>query len=315
MTTLETQVAAPSAGPVRQELAAVIERQATAGAYQATIWPGLAIVRADHPTARAGGIQEACLFVVAQGRKRVFLGSESYTYDPLHYLVVSVPLPIESEVVEASPERPYLALRLGLQAARINELLLEAGDEIGRRANDAPGRGIYTSPLSDALYGAILRFVGALDDPTDRRVLAPMAEREVLYHLLLGEQGERLRALALRNSHTNRISQVLHYLQTHVEEPLDLATLAELVNMSQSTLHHTFRAVTNSSPLQYLKQIRLHRARLLMLNDGLGAAEAARRVGYGSDSQFSREYRRLFGAPPRLDVATWRAEAGPVTAP
>jgi AraC-like DNA-binding protein len=258
---------------------------------------------------------EPCVIIVAQGRKQAYLGSEAFTYDPLHYLVVAVPLPMESEVVEASPDRPYLALGLRLQAATISDLLLETGDVSGRRGNGVPPRGLYTSPLGDALSGAVLRLVAALDDPIDRRVLAPMAEREVLYHLLVGEQGERLRAVALRDTQAHRIARVLHFLQTHYEQPLDIATIADVAHMSPSTLHHTFRAVTNSSPLQYLKKIRLHQARLLMLSDGLGAGEAARHVGYGSESQFSREYRRLFGVPPSLDVATWHAAANPVSEP
>jgi AraC-like DNA-binding protein len=306
MTILESRVTAQATAQARPELARLIERRAVADGRLESDWPGLGLVRTDRPTPRASVVVEPCLFVVAQGRKRAYLGNEVFTYDPLHYLAVAVPLPIESEVVEACPDRPYLALWLRLRAATINELLLETGDEVGRRGNGTPRRGIYTSPLSDGLYGAILRLVGALDDPTDRRVLAPMAEREVLYHVLMGEQGERLRAVALRNSHTYRIAGVLHYLQTHFAEPLDVATIAAVANMSPSTLHHAFRAVTNSSPLQYLKKIRLHQARLLMLNEGLGAGEAAHRVGYGSDSQFSREYRRLFGVPPSLDVAAQR---------
>jgi AraC-like DNA-binding protein len=315
MTILEPYTSAPANGPARPEFARLIEQRAPVNGRQSTAWPGLEIVREDHPIARTPVVYEPCLCVIAQGCKRAYLGNEAFTYDPLHYLVVAVPLPIESEVVEASPDQPYLALRLRLQAATISDLLLEIGDDAGPHGNGAPQRGIYISPVSDALYGALLRLVGALDHPADRRVLAPMAEREVLYHLLVGEQGEQLRAVALRDSHAHRIARVLRYLQMHYDQPLDIATIAEVASMSPSTLHHTFRDVTNSSPLQYLKQIRLHQARLLMLHDGLGAGEAAHRVGYGSDSQFSREYRRLFGVPPSLDVAALRTDAIPITGP
>lgn len=313
MTKLDSPVTAPLAGPAQDALIRALARRAPVAGRHATAWPGLHILREDHPHhTRIPYVLEPCVIIVAQGRKRAYLGNEAFTYDPLHYLVVAVPLPMETVVVEASPDRPYLSLALRLQAAAISELLLETGDG-GRRGNGVPPRGLYVSPLSDALSGAVLRLMTALDDPTDRRVLAPMAEREVLYHLLVGEQGERLRAIALRDSQAQRIAQVLHFLQTHFDQPLDVATIADVAHMSPSTLHHTFRAVTNSSPLQYLKKIRLHQARLLMLSDGLGAGEAARRVGYGSDSQFSREYRRLFGVPPSLDVATWHAEANPVS--
>jgi AraC-like DNA-binding protein len=309
MTMLDSQVTAPLAGSAQHALALAraLARRAPAAGRHETGWPGLVVMREDHPNARVSGVLEPCVFIVAQGRKRAYLGSETFNYDPLHYLVVAVPLPIESQVVEASPDQPYLSLGLRLQAATISELLLETGDATGRRGNGPPPRGLYVSPLGDALSSAVLRLVAALDDPTDRRVLAPMAEREVLYHLLVGEQGDRLRAVALRDTQAHRIARVLHFLQTHYDQPLDIATIADVAHMSPSTLHHTFRAVTNSSPLQYLKKIRLHQARVLMLSDGLGAGEAARRVGYGSDSQFSREYRRLFGAPPTLDVATWHA--------
>lgn len=315
MTILDSRPTGPTTGAPRLELARVIARAVPGNGLRATAWPGLDLVRHDLPHPRSPVVQEPCLCVVAQGRKRAYLGGEVFTYDPLHYLVVAVPLPLETEVVAASPDRPYLSLRLRLRAATIGELLLETGDAAVRRGTAAPRRGIYASPLSDALYGAVLRLVAALDDPTDRRVLAPMAEREVLYHLLVGEQGEQLRAVALRNSHADRITRVLRFLQTHYDRPLDIATVAAEANMSPSTLHHVFKEVTSSSPLQYLKRVRLHRARLLMLHDGLGAGEAARRVGYGSDSQFSREYRRLFGAPPRLDVAARRADAVPLAVP
>jgi AraC-like DNA-binding protein len=310
MTTLGSQMT----GPARADFARWIEQRVPVNGFQATAWPGLELMREDRPFIRVPIVYEPSVCIVAQGRKRIYLGSEVYTYDPLHYLVVAVPLPIEAEVVEASPDHPFLGIRLRLQAATISEVLLKTGDT-GRGRKEALRRGLYTSPLSDALHDAVLRLVGALDDPTDRRVLAPMAEHELLYHLLREEQGELLRAVALRDSHTHRIAQVMHFLQTHYDQPLDIATIAKVANMSPSTLHHTFKAVTNSSPLQYLKQIRLHQAQLLMLHDGLGAGEAAYRVGYGSDSQFSREYRRLFGVPPSLDVAARRADAIPIMGP
>ncbi|WP_435105914.1 AraC family transcriptional regulator [Arhodomonas sp. AD133] len=168
---------------------------------------------------------------------------------------------------------------------------------------------IYASPLGETLHDAVCRLVAAVSDPTDRKVLAPMAEREVLYRLLMGEQGDRLREIALQDSHAHRVAGVVRFLQANHDRPLDIATIAQAANMSPSTLHHTFKAVTASSPLQFLKKIRLHQARLLMLHDGMGAGTAAHRVGYASEFQFSREYRRLFGAPPMRDVATLRAEA------
>lgn len=272
-------------------------------------WPGLEILRADHPHERTPVVYQPCICVVAQGRKRAHLGGEAFDYDPLHYLVLSVPLPIEGEIVEASRERPFLALRLQLEARALGELVLEAGEAAGPRGHRKAQPAIYISPLGEALTGAVDRLLAALDDPADRKVLAPMAERELLYRVLTGAQGEKLREVALRDSRSHRVSRVVRFLNSHFEESLDIATIASVANMSPSTLHHAFKEVTSTSPLQYLKSVRLHQARLLMLQDGLGAGEAAHRVGYGSDSQFSREYRRLFGAPPSRDVAELRRQA------
>jgi AraC-like DNA-binding protein len=313
MAILDSRMTAPTAGPLPHALARAIEQWTPVSGRHATSWPGLEFVRADSPRPRAPVVMEPCLCIVAQGRKRAYLGGDAFTYDPLHYLVVAVPLPIETEIIQATPGQPYPALLLRLQTTTISEILLEMDGTAGRIDRGGPGRGMYTSPLSAALYGAVLRLVGTLSDPTERRVLAPMAEREVVYHLLVGEQGSLLQALAFQDSHAHRIAQVLRFLHEHYERPLDVATMARVANMSPSTLHHTFREVTNSSPLQYLKRIRLHRARLLMLHDGLGVGEAAHQVGYGSDSQFSREYRRYFGVPPSVDAAAHRADASPRT--
>lgn len=298
----------PTADSSRSELVALLERLATSNADESFLWPGLTIRRADRLQPRVSVVYEPCVVIVGQGRKRGYVGSEAFTYDPLHYLVVGVPLPLAVEVIEASPEKPYLAFRLRLPMAALSELLIEIGDAISRRKNRGGRRGIYVSRLSDELYDAVLRFVRALADPVDRRVLAPLAERELLYRLLTEDQGDVLREVALRDSHSHRIAQVVRYLQTNYDQPLDISTVAGAANMSPSTLHHSFRQVTSSSPLQYLKQIRLHQARLLMLQDGLGAGEAADRVGYGNKSQFSREYRRLFGAPPTRDLALLRTQ-------
>lgn len=292
----------------QNELARLLTRLAPAEGTNPTPRTGLDVLRADQPRARGPVVYQPSLNIVAQGSKRAYLGTETFVYDPLHYLVLSVPLPLEAEIVDATPERPYLGLRLQLQSTELSDLLIEAGDGFDRRCNSAAQRGICLSPLNEALYGAVLRLVAALGDDRDRRVLAPLAEREVLYHVLAGEQGKLLREVALRDSRSHRIAEVLRYLQAHYDQPLDIPTIADVANMSPSTLHHTFKEVTCSSPLQYLKSVRLHQARLLMLQDGLGASEAGHRVGYGSASQFSREYRRLFGVPPSRDVASLRAD-------
>jgi AraC-like DNA-binding protein len=310
MTGITPEATPPRTDGAHYDLAGAIASRTSSNGVQRTAWPGLDMVRQDRPRARVPAVLEPCVCFVAQGCKRAYLGSgEVFTYDPLRYLSVAVPVPVETEIVTASPERPYLAVRLRLRTATVSDLLLELGDDLWRQATGAPQRGIYTSSMDEGLYGAVLRLVESVGDPADRRVLAPMAEREVIYRLLVGEQGERLRDVALRDSQTHRITQVIHFLHTHYDQPLDIATVADVANMSPSTLHHVFRAVTTTTPLQCLKIIRLNRARLLMLHDGLGVGEAAHRVGYGSPSQFSREYRRLFGMAPRDDIGTHHRDA------
>jgi AraC-like DNA-binding protein len=288
-------------------LADLISRWAPQEGRTQSSWPGLSFFRASRPSARIPVVYEPCICVVAQGSKRAFLGDRVYTYDPQNYLVLSVPLPAESEIVEASPEEPFLSLALQVDVSALSALLLEMASGDPPPAWRQPARpGIFVSQMSQDLSGSVMRLLTALGHPLDRRILAPLAVREVLYHVLSGEQGDVLRSVALQDSRSHRIAQVLRFLSTHFEEPLEISTIARAAFMSPSTLHHTFKEVTSVSPLQYLKQIRLHHARLLMLNEGLSAGEAAHRVGYGSPSQFSREFKRLFGAAPVQEVERLR---------
>lgn len=297
------------------DLAQLIERHAPAEGANETALPDLLLTRSTRPTPRSPVISQPSICIVAQGSKRAYLGSEVYTYDPLQYLVLSVPLAIDGQVVEASQERPYLSLRLSVDPAMLSELLYDLGE--GRPEAAPPGawtrgarRGLFVSRLDERLYASVRRLVVALDHPLDPRILGRELVRETLYHVLTGEQGDLLRAVAVAGSRAARLAGVLRHLQTHFHEPLDVAGLAGQAAMSPTTLHHHFRAVTSSSPMQYLKTVRLHQALRLMLHEGLGAAEAAFKVGYGSPSQFSREFKRLFGAAPREQVARLSA-AGP----
>jgi AraC-like DNA-binding protein len=309
----------PSPSLPEDGLVEALSRWAPAEGRHPSPWPGLGFVRASSPSARFPVVYEPCLCFVAQGSKRVFLGDRVYTFDPRNYLVLGMHLPAEAEIFQASPEEPYLSLALRIDGAELSDLLValaadpaetsDIGDGEAPQAarRDAPC-GICVSRMNDRLTDALGRLLAALDDPLERRILAPLAIREILYHVLAGEQGSLLRAIALHDSRSQRIAQVLRYLRTHYEEPLDITTIARAARMSPSTLHHTFKEVTSVSPLQYLKQIRLHQARLLMLNDGLGSGEVAFRVGYGSASQFSREFKRLFGVPPTSSAQSLREE-------
>lgn len=305
--------ALPSPGPsgggedrAQPALAALITRHARGEGLVQTAVPELTLARFTRPQGCNAVLYDPRLYIVAQGRKATLLGGERYHYDPLHYLVISTPLPAYGEIVEASPEHPYLALKLTLDPARLHALVAETGIPAPPREVD---RALYAARATTQLLDPVLRLVRLLDRPADLPVLAPMLVREIHYRLLTGEFGHRLAALAHAGTRLQRISRAVDILRRDYAEPLRIEALAASLHMSSSSLHHQFKALTAMSPLQFQKQIRLHEARRLMLVNGLEAGTAAHRVGYESASQFSREYKRLFGAPPRRDTERNRADA------
>ncbi|MFC3284014.1 AraC family transcriptional regulator [Litchfieldella rifensis] len=274
------------------------------GIVRSAIAP-LSLIRVSKTTPPMPCVTEPSLFVAIQGRKRMELASQAFIYDPLHYLVVSLALPVTGQIIEASPQAPYLCARLDIDLAMLGELLLEY--DPGEPANDSDERrGLFVARMSDSLIDAILRLVRLLDTPHDIPALAPLILREIHYRVLCGELGHRLRDLAGINGQGKSIVEVIQLLKSRYAEPLRIEDLAAAVHMSPSTLHHRFKGLTSMSPLQFQKQLRLHEARRLMLSEGLNAATASHRVGYNSPSQFSREYRRLFGAPPYQEIAQQR---------
>ena len=297
----------PTLEAQRQELADLIGRHAGEPYGPASAIEDLYLVRYRESVRSMPALAQPALCVLAQGSKTLFLGDERYAYDPLHYMVVSVTLPISGALLEASPENPSLGLRMDIDPAQISQLIAESSSMMV--PNLPSGRGLYVERTDPQLLDALLRLLRLLDSPRDIPVLAPLIRREILYRLLRGPQGHRLYEIALANSQTHRVCQAITWLNRHYQQPLRIEDLAREVNLSTSTLHHRFKAVTSMSPLQYQKQLRLQEARRLMLNDGLEAAVAGYRVGYESPSQFSREYSRLYGAPPIRDVARLRANA------
>ena len=292
----------------RQELAGLIQRHAKGPHGPASAIDDLYLTRYEEDVRGMPALAQPALCILAQGSKTLFLGDERYTYDPLHYMVVSVTLPITGAILQASPEHPCLGLRLDIDPAQISQLIAESGPMLV--PNQSAGRGLFVEKSDQQLLDTLLRLLRLLDTPRDIAVLAPLVRRELMYRVLRGPQGWRLYEIALSNSQTHRVCQAIAWLNRHYQEPLRIEDLAREVNLSTSTLHHRFKAVTSMSPLQYQKQLRLQEARRLMLNDGLEAAVAGYRVGYESPSQFSREYSRLYGAPPIRDVARLRASAG-----
>jgi AraC-like DNA-binding protein len=288
-----------------QELSARVARLTPFDGNHQTAVPSLALARGSAPTMRMATVLHPCLGIVVQGRKRAVLNGEVFHYDALNYLVVGVTLPAIGQVLEASPEHPYLSLRLNLDMEEIARLVLRL-DERGPSSPTAD-RGLFVARLDEPLLDAVLRLVKLLDTPEDIDVLAPVVQREIYYRMLRGKLGSRLVDLVQSEGRNHRIVRAIEWLKQHYASPLRIEKLADAVHMSPSALHHRFKAVTSMSPLQYQKRLRLHEARRLMFADGIECATVGHRVGYESASQFSREYRRLFGAPPRTEISRLRA--------
>ena len=269
---------------------------------------GLRLLHRSSSTPKDHGVSSPALCVIAQGEKEVLLGDELYRYDADRYLVTAAALPTASRVTEASEERPYLGLVLDLDPALVGSVMVETGQAApGHRA---AVRAFDVAPLDAGLLDAVTRLVGLLDAPAEEaRFLRPMVTREIVFRLLEGEQGGRLRQIAALGGHAHRIAGALERLREDFDRPLRIEDVAKEAGMSVSSFHHHFKAVTAMSPLQFQKRMRLQEARGLMLSEHLDAASAGHRVGYGDASQFSRDYKKLFGAPPMRDVEHLREAA------
>jgi AraC-like DNA-binding protein len=285
-------------------LGRLIEQFTGADGVHATGMPRVFLIRSSHPTEQLHAVQEPAVCFVAQGRKQVIAGQSVYVYDRAKYLIASVAVPIVGQIIEASPAAPYLCLRLDLEPAAIGALMLEA--KMPGLPNDAPGPALSLSNITPELLDAAIRLVRLLGAPRDIPVLAPLAEREILYRLLLGEQAPQLRQIAFAESKLQQINRAIGWIKRNYRESFSIDAVAAEARMSPSTFHAHFKSVTSMSPLQYQKQLRLQEARRLILSQSLDAATAGHSVGYESPSQFSREYKRAFGAPPARDIARLR---------
>ncbi len=247
------------------------------------------------------GVSTPMLAIVVQGKKGAALGEEIYRYGEAQYLVVSVDQPISGFIIEATPDRPYLGFKLDLDPRELCEIIAIHPTAIADK-KETSVRGFFVSTADVSLLDCALRLTRLLDTPQDIPILAPMMIREIYYRLLIGEQSEAVRQIATSGSNMQRIATVIQSIKVDFTKPMRVADLAEQASMSPSSFHHHFKQVTSMSPLQYQKQLRLLEARRLMLAENYNAITAADRVGYESPSQFSREYARLFGAPPIQDV-------------
>jgi AraC-like DNA-binding protein len=283
------------------DLRSVIARFADSDGPHDTAIEGLRFHRYSHPTKPSCSSFGPALSFVAQGAKRVTLGAEKHDYDDDHYLLVSFDLPMFWEIRRATPQVPFLCLTLDLDLLGIRDLLSHADPLVPHEVPTE--RGLAVGRMTPALGDSLVRLARLLDVPRDIPVVAPLVQREVLYRLLVGEQGARLRHLIAPDSQSRHIARAINWLRANYTQALRVDDLARIAAMSVSTFHHHFKAITAMSPLQYQKQLRLQEARRLMLADRMDVASAGHRVGYESASQFSREYGRFFGAPPRRDLA------------
>ena len=259
---------------------------------------GLLVSVVEAPTPPASGLASPTFALVAQGRKRLALGSQVFEYGAGDYLVVSVDLPVTGHFVEASAEEPCLGVGLELRAEAIAALLLDVAEK-----PRPPVRGLVVSRAPDELVDAVVRLLRLVDSPDDARVLAPLVQQEILWRLLRGSQGAAVRDIGLADSSLSHVARVIRWIREHYAEPFRIEELAEMAGLSTSAFHRHFRTVTELTPIQFQKKIRLQEARLRVVGLGEDVTSAGYAVGYDSPSQFSREYRREFGTPPSRDRA------------
>ncbi|EXJ37312.1 AraC family transcriptional regulator N-terminal domain-containing protein [Vibrio parahaemolyticus] len=298
----------PSRAFATQKLAKLIDRwTGNANQYDTPI-SGLRFSRWTTPTPPTSYTHNPSICLIAQGRKRVLLGEESFIYDANHFLISSVDLPIIANIIEASEEQPYLGLIMELDLTEISQLIVDS--ELAFTQSKEAQKGIAVGELSESLLDAFVRLAELLDEGQNIKILAPIIKREIFYRLLMSEQGTRLHQIVTAGSHSHQIAKAIDWLKNNFVKPLSVGDLASFTGMSKSSFYTHFRSMTSMTPLQFQKKLRLSEARRLMLTENLDAMAATFKVGYESPSQFSREYNRLFGAPPSKDIKSLRENLG-----
>jgi len=286
------------------QMATLLKQLAPREGYTQSLLDGVRFMRADRNLDRTPVLYEPSIVIVCQGHKRGYLADRIYHYDAQHYLVLSVPLPFSTET-EARPEEPLLAVSVRLDMTAVADLVIELDHQDTNTAT-AP-EGIVSTPLDALLAETTLRLLRALSSPVEAKVLGPGIVRELCFRVLVGERGGAIRAALANHGNFGRISRALRRIHNDYAQPLDVALLASDASLSVPTFHAHFKAFAKTSPIQYIKSVRLHQARLLMIRDDLTAAAAAARVGYESPSQFNREFKRLFGRSPGEEAKEMRA--------
>jgi AraC-like DNA-binding protein len=293
----------------RKRMVELLERLTQAGGMQPSGLDGVQFLRANCSYPRSPVLYDPCIIIVAQGRKHGYLGDQTFTYDAHNYLVLTVPLPFECET-EVAPDGPFLAVAVGVELAMLSDLVMKMEMRARPTLVGMRDHSVSATPLDPALSDATVRLLESLASPVDAAILGPQIVREILYRVLCGKQGGALQALLLMDGTRTQIHRILHRMHSDYARAMDISALADEAGMSVSALHHHFKAVTATSPLRYLKTIRLHKARMMMVQNSVGASIAAEKVGYESPSQFSREFKRLFGATPVDETQRVRASLG-----
>ncbi|WP_286237910.1 AraC family transcriptional regulator [Neptuniibacter halophilus] len=262
---------------------------------------GLSLHHWRHKTEPESYMLPPSICLIGQGRKRLLLGEEEFCYDKHQFLITSVDLPVMTHITEASEEAPYLGLTMEMNTRVITQMLVEQKMADSRVGKGQPG--VAVSQITPSLLAAFIRLLDLLEEPENLAGLAPLIQQEIYYRLLVGEQGPWLRQIVSAGHHGYRMSRAIEWLKSNFKKPVKVEELAEKAGLSLSAFHSHFRSTTAMSPLQFQKRMRLNEARRLMLTEHLDASSAAFEVGYESPSQFSREYSRLFGAPPKRDIS------------
>jgi AraC-like DNA-binding protein len=288
------------------ELRELLERHARPDL--ATAIDDVRICRADHAAAPQSSMSGTVLAVIAQGGKRLALGDRFYDYGAGQYLIASVDVPVTGYVMDAAPGRPALGFGMALEPAAIAELLLQAGPGDLPRSPGTARPGIGVSDAPEELLDSVVRLLRLLDRPRDRKVMVPLVKREILWHLMTGDQGDAVRQIGLADSSLGHVTRAVRWIRENYARPFRVQEVAQLSGMSVPAFHRNFQVVTGMSPIQFQKHLRLQAARLLLARHPNDITGVGHRVGYGSPSQFSREYRRLFGASPSLDALRMRGE-------
>lgn len=293
---------------INHKLSAMVASMALQEGFTASALDYVHFMRSDHAYSRTPVMYEPCICIIVQGRKRAYLGDAMFVYDARQYLVVSAPMPFEADT-EASTEQPMLGIHVGIQQTLAAELALavEEAQPVGPDSGtSAAAAFMYATQVDDTLAEAVLRLLQALASPLEAKILAPAIVREIYFRILMGEQGAAMRAALSQGSHFQKISRALRKIHEGFSDKLDVDSLARESGMSLPSFHLHFKQVTSTTPIQYIKAMRLHKARLLMIRSGMNAYTASNTVGYESSSQFSREFKRLFGRSPLEEVRQMR---------